>query len=245
MAGSYQSVILCFFPQVYKDTHTYTHLYFTVIHHQTIKMCPSLYNPTTFFFLPQKLSREPEMLRPQPRISWWEVIGIELLDIRHLPIDVWQQFSNLIELWSCTTAPPISYILSLFFFYTKIHESLASGVTVGWIKVLLLPLHQLKSPQFSWISLNEGIIHPRSYTIEPHKVKLMGEIFNFVLEKCSLQSVQMCFIFLFCLPPHMSHSRGEANGEMYSPFISGFMCSSRIYWHNLITGPSQNGINGR
>lgn len=24
-----------------------------------------------------------------------------------------------------------------------------------------------------------------------------------------------------------------------------FMCRPRIYWHNLITGPSQNGINGR
>lgn len=134
--------------------------------------------------------------------------------------------------------------LSLFF-YTKIHESLASGVTVGWIKVLLLPLRWLKSPQFSWISLNEGIIHPRSYTTELSKMKLMGEIFNFVLEKCSLQSVQLCFIFLLCFPPRMSHSGGEANGEMYSPFIPRFMCSSRIYWHNLIMGPSQNGINGR
>lgn len=205
-------------------------------------MCSRPYFPTTFF-LPQKLSCEPEMLRPQPGISWWEVIGIELLDIRHLPIDVWQQFSNPIELWSCTTASPLSH--PLFFFYTKFHESLASGVTEGWIKVLLLPLHRLKSPQFSWISLNEGIVHPRSYTTEPRKVKLMGEIFNFVLEKCSLQSVQMCFIFLLCLSPHMSHSGGEANGEMSSPFIPRFMCSSRIYWHNLITGPSQNGINSR
>lgn len=182
------------------------------------------------------------MLRPQPRISWWEVIGIELLDIRHLPTDVWQQFSNLIELWSWTTASPSP---TLSFFYTKIHESLASGVTEGWIKVLLLPLHRLKPPQFSWISLNEGIVHSRSYTTEPRKVKLMGEIFNFVPEKCSLQFVQMCFIFLLCLSPHMSHSGEEANEEMYSPFIPRFMCSSRIYWHNLITGPSQNGINSR
>lgn len=189
------------------------------------------------------------MLRPQPRISWWEVIGIELLDIRHLSIDVWQQFSNLIEFWSCTTAshpptPSLSFFFSLFF-YTKIHESLASRVTEGWIKVLLLPFHWLKSLQFSWISLNEGIIHPRSYTAEPRKVKLMSEIFNFVLEKCSLQSAQMCFVFLLRPLSHMSRSGREATGEMYSPFIPCFMCSSRIYWHNLIMGPSKNCINGR
>lgn len=185
-------------------------------------MCSSPRLATAFFCRKKTPSCEPEMLRPQPRISWWEVIGIELLDIRHLPADVWQQFSNLIEFWSCTTASaPLPPSLSPFF-YTKIHESLASGVTEGWIKVLWLPLHRLKSPQFSWISLNEGIIHPRSYTTEPRKVKLMGEIFNFVLEKCSLQSVQMCFIFLPSLSPHMSHSGEEANGEMFSPFIPPF-----------------------
>lgn len=142
---------------------------------------------------------------------------------------------------------PHSHPHSFFFSspYAKIHESLASGVTEGWIKVLLLPLHRLKSPQFSWISLNEGIIHPRSYTTELRKVKLMAEIFNFVLEKCSLQYVQMCFIFLLRSPPHVSHSGGEANGEIYSPFIPHFMCSFWIYWHNLIMGPSQNSINGR
>lgn len=204
--------------------HTQAYTYFTMIHRL---FAPNYQNVSLFsnFFCRKKkkeqLSWEPEMLRPQPRISWWEVIGIELLDIRHLPIDVWQQFSNLIELWSCSTSSPPSPILS-FFFYTKIHESLASGVTVGWIKVLWLPLLWLKSPQFSWISLNEGIIHPRSYTTEPHKVKLMGENFNFVLEKCSLQSAQMCFIFLLCLSLHMSHSGEEANAEMFSPFISPF-----------------------
>lgn len=167
-----------------------------------------------------KLSCKPEILGPPPRISWWEVIGIELLDIRHLPTDVWQQFSNLIELWSCTTSPPPPILP--FFFKTKIHESLASGVAVGWIKVLWLPLLRLKSPQFSWISLTEGIIHPRSYTTEPHKVELMGEISSFALEKCSLQSVQMCFIFLPRLSLHMSRSGEEANGEMFSPFILHF-----------------------
>lgn len=151
------------------------------------------------------------MLQLQPKIPWWRVSGIELLDIRHLPIDVWQQFSNLIELWSCTTASTIS------FFYTKIHESLTSGVTKGWIKVLLLPFAPTEIPSVQLNISNEGIIHPRSHTTKPRKVELMAGIFNFVLEKCSLQSVQMCFIFLHCLPPHMSHSRGEAN-RVYSPF---------------------------
>ena len=112
-------------------------------------MCSSFYFPLSFSCC-KELSCEPEILRPQPRISRWEVIGIEWLDIRHLPIDVWQQFSNLIEFWSCTTASPPSPTIFFFsfFFYTKIHESLASGVTEGWIKVLWLPLQRLKSPQF-------------------------------------------------------------------------------------------------
>lgn len=116
--------------------------------------------------------------------------------------------------------PPSPTILS--FFYTKIHESLATGVTKGWIKVLLLPLHRLKSPQFSWISLNERIIHARSYTTKPRKVKLMAEIFNFVLEKCSLQSVRMYFIFLRCLPATYVSQRGRGKWRniffVYSPF---------------------------
>lgn len=62
------------------------------------------------------------------------------------------------------------------------------------------------------------------------KVELMGEIFNFVLEKCSLQSAPLCFIFLFCaqpppLPPsHICLSAGKRQTvenvfSVYSPVL--------------------------
>lgn len=78
----------------------------------------------------------------------------------------WCVTSVLRPHWALVLHHVIFHPFPSTFLDTKIHESLASGVKVGWIKVL-------------WLFF----------------FKLMGEIFDSVLEKCSLQSVQMCFIF--------------------------------------------------
>lgn len=175
--------------------HSYTHILF----HHTIKICSSPYFP--FFFC----CKNCHVNQKGSGLSQ-ECHDEKSLELSYLTSDTCSLMCDNSFQTSLSSGPAPQHPLSLF--YTKIHESLAPGVTEGWIKVLLHPSHRLKSPQFAWISLNEGIAHPRSYTTEPRKVKLMAEIFNFVLEKCSLQSVQMCFIFVRCLMPHMSHSGG-------------------------------------
>lgn len=150
-------------------------------------------------------------------------------------------------------SPTSSPTTFFFFFYTKIHESLATGVTVRWIKFLLLPLHCLKSPQFSWISQNEGLVHPRSQTTEPTQSGIDGRNFQLCAWEMfpAIRSTVFYFSILRPTPPltpkpHMSLSREEANSwKRLLRLFPGFMCSSGIYWHNLIMGPSQNGINGR
>lgn len=79
--------------------------------------------------------------------------------------------------WALVLHQRFSLLLPLFF-NTKIHESLAPGVTVWWIQFLLLPQHRLKSPLLGWISLTEGLVYSRSYTTEPRKVKLIGKMFQ-------------------------------------------------------------------
>lgn len=207
-----------------QDTHTYTAQWSISSSHQTIKMCSSPYFPTTFFFCRKNYHVNQKCSGLSQESHHEKSLELSYLTSDTCPLMCDNSFQTSLSSGPAPRRTPLSHplSLSLFFFYTKIHESLASGVTEGWIKVLLLPLHRLKSPQFSWISLTEGIIHPRSYTTEPRKVKLMGEIHNFVLEKCSLQSVQMCFIFLLCLPPHMSHSGGRGKRRnvfsVYPPF---------------------------
>lgn len=162
------------------------------------------------------------MVRPQPRFSWWEVIGIELLDIRHLPVDVWQQFSNLIELRSCTISPPSfsypSLSLSLLF-YTKIHESLASGVAVGWIKVLWLPLLWVRGPSVQ-LNISEWRDHSLKVT---HSRATQSGIDGRDFQLCAWEmfpAICSCDVFYFSVSRfqlHTSHSRGEENRGKHSP----------------------------
>lgn len=51
-------------------------------------------------------------------------------------------------------------------------------------------------------------------------MKLMGEILNFVLEKCSLQSLQMAFIFLlpFSTATYVSQQERKNSVTAYSSF---------------------------
>lgn len=134
---------------------------------------------------------------------------------------------------------PLSH-LPLFFFFSpeKIHESLGSGIAAGWIKVLLLPSNWLKSSQFSWISLTEGIIQPRSQSHA--KWNWWVRFSNFVLEKCSLQSPQTCFI---CHPFPLSACvyQWEGREQAALPFSLRFICCT-IYRINLIMEPSQKGV---
>lgn len=129
-----------------------------------LKCSPNIFKSELFPFTSKKVSREPEIPRAQLESHDEKSLELSYFDIRHLPIDVWQQFSNLIELWSCTAAPccPPSQPL---FFYTKIHESLVSGVTEGWKEVLWLPSHQLKSPQLNiseWRDHSPKVIYNRA-----------------------------------------------------------------------------------
>lgn len=192
-------------------------------------------------FFCRKNYREPKMLRPMPRISWWRVIGIELLDIKHLPIDVWQQFSNLIELWSCTTESPHCHPLFL------LHQDpwiISFWSHKGMNKSFIAPFAPTEIPssaEYLWMkeSFTQGHIQ-WSHAKWNWWVRFSTLCLRNV--PCNLFK---CIFFLHCLPPHMSHSGGEANGEIHSQFIPHFTCSFKIYWQNLITGPYQNDINGQ
>lgn len=177
------------------------------------------------------------MLRPLLRISQWKIFRIELLDMRHLLIDVWQQFSNLIELWSYTKDSPS---FSHFFFNTKIHESLAPGVTVWWIKFLLLPQHPLKSPLLGWISLTEGLVYPRSYTTEPRKVKLIGEIFQLCAwEMFPVISWNVSYFSSLSHPPHMFLSGRRGKRRSVFSFILSFYVPLWDLWTQFNYGTFQ------
>lgn len=132
------------------------------------------------------------------------------------------------------------------FLNTKIHESLAPGVTGWWIKFYCSPCtdwNPLSWAEYLWLkgSLAQGHI------LQSHaKWNWWVKFSNFVLEKCSLQSPEMRFIFLPAPSCHICLSAGEeANGGAYSCLSSRFMCRSGIYGHSLIMGPSKQRNNGQ
>lgn len=140
---------------------------------------PNYHSPyfTTIHFLLQNYDVNQQCPGPSRESHHEKSLELSYLTSDTCPLMCDNSFQTSLSPAPAPQHPPSHHL----FFYTKIHESLASGVTEGWIKVILLPSHPLKSPQFSQISLTEGIIHPRSYTTEPRKVKLMGWIHNFLL----------------------------------------------------------------
>lgn len=153
-----------------------------------------------------------------------------------------------------TTSPSPTSSPTTFFFYTKIHESLATGVTVRWIKIFIAPF---ALPEIPSVQLNISERRARSPKVTDNRANAKWNWWAKFSTLC-LRNVPCnplhCVLFFYSVPnpppltpkPHMSLSREEANSwKRLLRLFPGFMCSSGIYWHNLIMGPSQNGINGR
>lgn len=152
---------------------------------------------------------------------------------------------------------PLPHIIPhhfFFFFYTKIHESLATGVTVRWIKIFIAPF---ALPEIPSVQLNISERRARSPKVTDNganaKWNWWAKFSTLCLRNVPCNPLH-CVLFFYSAPnpppltpkPHMSLSREEANSwKRLLRLFPGFMCSSGIYWHNLIMGPSQNGINGR
>lgn len=114
---------------------------------------------------------------------------------------------------------PILPSLFLSFFYTKIHESLASGVAVGWIKVLWLPLLWVRGPSVQ-LNISEWRDHSLKVT---HSRATQSGIDGRDFQLCAWEmfpAICSCDVFYFSVsrfPPHTSHSRGEENRGKHSP----------------------------
>lgn len=123
--------------------------------------------------------------------------------------------------------------------YTKIHESLAHRVTEGWIKVLLHPLHWLKSPQFK-LSISEWSDHsPKAIHDGATQSEIEGWDFpNLCLRNVPCDMLKVCFSFLTKPLTTCVAQRGRGKSRQCN---SNFMCNYWIYWQFNYGGPSQNG----
>lgn len=199
-------------PAVDCFSHTCKH---TCVKQRFIATYWNCYFPATFY-------HEPGMLRPEPRISRWRVIGIKLLDIRYLPIDVWQQFSNLIELWSCTAESPHCHPLLLL---QQDPWIISFWSHKGMNKSFIAPFAPTEIPSVQ-LNISEWKNHsPKVIYNEATQSEIDG--WDFQLCAWEMFPAICSNVFFFSsLPPDTYVSQrgvgGGANGELHSPFIPPF-----------------------
>lgn len=134
---------------------------------------------------------------------------------------------------------PLSH-LPLFFFFLREDPWIISFWNRGGMNKSFIASFKLTEILSVQLNISDWRDHSAKVA-EPCKVKLMGEIFNFVLEKCSLQSPQTSFIFHPFSSPSAYVYQWEGRGRRRCVFSLVLSCS-RIYRLNLITEPSQKGV---